>query len=82
MLSVQTGLFVCSAQNHQLNVTFEPQSSYGNVPYPRAQQIGHSGARTLNLLITSLIMYLYLLRHTCPPRAHTPLLFGHRVPYA
>ena len=62
--SVQTGLFVCSTRNHQLNVTFEPRSNYGKVPYPRAQHVGNSGARTSNLMITRL--YLSPLRHTCP----------------
>ena len=65
IVSVQTGLFVCSTRNHhQLNVTFEPRSNYGKVPYPRAEHVGNSGARTRNLMITRLC--LSPLRHTCP----------------
>ena len=61
---MQAGLFVCFARNHQIYVTFEPQSNYGKVPYPRAQHVGNSGARTRKLWITS--RCLYPLSHTCP----------------
>ena len=36
IFNVQTWVFVCSARNHQLYMTYVLQSNYGKVPYSRA----------------------------------------------